>query len=103
MTAAQDSDKIFSLTVSPAVELSLQLLDGVLHRLVLLLLLLVLPLPLLGRQLQVDGGGVPDGLGTVTEDADREIFECEMCYVYILSRLFVQSSAPCWCNCSKVS
>lgn len=95
--------KLFSLTIPPAVELSLQPLDGVLHRLVLLLLLLVLPLPLLGRQLQVDGGGVPDGLGTVTEDGDREIFEREICYVYISSRLFAQSSAPCWCNCSKLS
>lgn len=53
------------LTVSPAIELSLQLLDGVLQGLVLLLLLLVLPLPLLCCQLQVDRGSVPDGLGTV--------------------------------------
>lgn len=55
------------LTISPAVQLGLQLLDGVLQGLVLLLLLLVLPLPLLSRQLQVDGGSVPDGLGTVTK------------------------------------
>lgn len=61
------------LTISPAVELSLQLLDGVLQGLVLLLLLLILPLPLLCSQLKVDGGGVPDGLSTVTvEDEDRE-------------------------------
>ena len=56
------------LTVSPAVELSLQPQDGFLQSLVLLLLLLELLLPLLRRQLQVDGGGVPDGLGTVTEE-----------------------------------
>lgn len=61
------------LTISPAVELNLQLLDGFLQSLVLLLLFLILPLPLLRRQLQVDGGGVPDGLGAVTEDdKDRE-------------------------------
>lgn len=53
------------LTVSPAIELSLQLLDGLLQGLALLLLLLVLPLPLLCCQLQVDRGSVPDGLGTV--------------------------------------
>lgn len=63
------SSKLFylsvSLTVPPAVELSLQPLDGLLHGLVLLLLLFVLPLPLIGRQLQVDGRRVPDGLSTV--------------------------------------
>lgn len=60
-------------TVSPAIELRLQFLDGVLQGLVLLLLLLVLPLPLLRRQLQVDRGGVPDGLGTVMKkDKDRK-------------------------------
>lgn len=52
------------LTISPAVELRLKLLDGVLQGLVLLFLLLKLPLPLLRSQLQVDGGSVPDGLGT---------------------------------------
>lgn len=51
-------------TISPAVQLRLQPLDGVLEGLVLLFFLLVLPLPLLGSQLQVDGGRVPDGLGT---------------------------------------
>lgn len=45
---------IFVLTVSPAVELRLQLLNGLLQGLVLLLLLLILPLPLLCCQLQVD-------------------------------------------------
>lgn len=60
--------KRLCLTISPAVELDLQLLDGVLQGLVLLFLLLVLPLPLLRSQLQVNGGGVPDGLGTVTEE-----------------------------------
>lgn len=58
---------MFNLTISPAVELSLQSLNGVLHGLVLLLLLLILPLPLLSRQLQVNGGGVPDGLGTAKD------------------------------------
>lgn len=59
--------KRLCLTISPAVELSLQFLDVVLQGLVLLLLLLVFPLPLLCSQLQVDGGSVPDGLGTVTQ------------------------------------
>lgn len=64
----------YSLTVSPAVELSLQPQDGFLQSLVLLLLLLELLLPLLRRQLQVDGGGVPDGLGTVTEENKDSLF-----------------------------
>lgn len=59
--------QLHDLTISPAVELSLQLLDGLLQSLVLLLLLLKLPLPLLCRQLKVDGCRVPDGLSTVTE------------------------------------
>lgn len=45
---------IFVLTVSPAVELRLELLNGLLQGLVLLLLLLIFPLPLLCCQLQVD-------------------------------------------------
>lgn len=61
------------LTVSPAVELRLQLLDGLLHGLVLLLLLLVLPLPLLGGQLQVDGRRVADGLGAATPGSNPTI------------------------------
>lgn len=60
------------LTISPAVELSLQLLDGVLQSLVLFLLLLELPLPLLRRQLQVDGGGVPDSFGSVAGGRQRQ-------------------------------
>lgn len=62
-----------SPTVSPAVELSLQLLDGLLHGLVLLLLLLIFPLPLLGSQLQVNGGRVSDGLGAATQGSNFPI------------------------------
>ena len=63
-------NEVLQLTVPPAVEFSLQPLESLLHGLVLLLLLLVLPLPLLRRQLQVDGGRVPDGLGTVEREME---------------------------------
>lgn len=55
---------LFSLTVPPAVEFSLQPLDDAFQALVLLLLLLVFLLPLLSRQLQVHGHRVLDGLGS---------------------------------------
>lgn len=74
----QDSKRL-CLTISPAVDLGLQPLDGVLQGLVLLFLLLVLPLPLLRSQLQVNGGGVPDGLGTVTEEDTGE--KCESLFL----------------------
>jgi len=56
------------LTVPPAVKLRLQPLDDALQALVLVLLLLVLLLPLLGRQLQVHGHRVLDGLGSGVHD-----------------------------------
>lgn len=66
--------RLHGVTISPAVDLGLQPQDGVLHSLVLLLLLFVLLLPLLRRQLQVDGGGVPNGLGSVRQyDRQRQI------------------------------
>jgi len=52
------------LTVPPAVQFSLQLLDNVFQTLVLLLLLLILLLPLFSRQLQVHRHRVLDGLSS---------------------------------------
>lgn len=67
------------LTIPPAVEFGLQLLDGAFQALVLLLLLLVFLLPLLGRQLQVDRHRVLDGLGSkrFADRAERGLFGSE--------------------------
>lgn len=64
-----------SVTFPPAVQLSLQPLDGLLHWPVLLLFLLVLLLPLLCRELQVHGHSVSDGLGSKSRGENTEAGE----------------------------
>lgn len=64
-----------SVTSPPAVQLSLQPLNGLLHWPVLLLFLLVLLLPLLCRELQVHGHSVSDGLGSKSWGENTEAGE----------------------------
>lgn len=58
-----------SITTPPTVQLSLQSLNGLLHRPVLLLFLLILLLPLLSCELQVHWHGISNGLGSSWRDA----------------------------------
>lgn len=60
-----------SITAPPAVQLSLQPLNGLLHWPVLLLFLLVLLLPLLRCELQVHWYSISNGLGSNWRDAGR--------------------------------
>lgn len=74
---SEDVGCIFPVRVTspPAVQLSLQPLNGLLHWPVLLLFLLVLLLPLLCRELQVHGHSVSDGLGSKSRGENTEAGE----------------------------